>query len=78
MGVASLILGIVSIVFSWSFGLIPGIVGIILGAIGKNRSNGTGPAKAGLICSIIGVVLSSVLGIIIYVAYGSLALLSAL
>ena len=69
MGVASLILGIVSVViavfisgFGWVAALL-GIVGIILGALA--RKNGTGGvATAGLVLSIIGLVL----GLLLYIA----------
>ncbi len=69
MGVASLILGIISVVialfisgFGWIAALL-GIVGIILGAMA--RKNGKdGVATAGLVLSIIGVVL----GLLLYIA----------
>ena len=71
MAVASLVLGIVSIVFSvftggalgW-LGAIIGLVGIILGAMAKKDPEKKGMATAGLVCSIIGLVL----GLILYVA----------
>lgn len=63
MGVASLVLGISSIVLGLflSSTFVPtvlGIVGIILGAIAKKKNPADGMAKGGLVCSIIGVVLS--------------------
>lgn len=63
MAVASLVLGIVSIVFSLipgtSFvGTICGIVGIILGMQGKKMPGKEGMGKAGFVCSIIGLCLS--------------------
>lgn len=62
---ASLILGIVSIVFSAScFGVIPGVLAIVFGY--KNRSVNT-RAKAGMITGIIGTCLSVVLGLLISV-----------
>ena len=62
MAVASLVLGIVSIVFSFIpavdlFGGILGIVGIVLGALGRKSPDKKGMATAGLVCSIIGTVL---------------------
>ena len=66
MGIASLVLGIVSVVWSCFGGTwlsaVVGIVGIILGAIGKK--NGAKCAVAGLVLSIIG----TVLGLLLYVA----------
>lgn len=73
MGVAALVLGIIAIVIGvfsagtlgWA-GAIMGIIGIILGALGKkNAPEGkTGIATAGLVCSIIGTILS----LLLYVA----------
>lgn len=62
MGVASLVLGIVSIVFSFTgaiawVGIISGIIGIILGAMAR-KTTPTGIATGGLVCSIIGLVIS--------------------
>ena len=59
LAVASLVLGIVSIVFCFIIqwlGLIIGIVGIVLGVMAKKK-NPTGMATAGLVLSIIGTVL---------------------
>lgn len=62
--IASLVLGIVSLVFNFFalqvFGLILGIVGIVLGVIAKKK-NPTGMATAGLVLSIIGTVLCALL-----------------
>lgn len=64
-GVASLILGIVSLVFSWTFliGIGCGIAGIITAVKSKKatlnaRMIPSGLPKGGLICSIIGLVLT--------------------
>ena len=62
--IASLVLGIVSIVFtfiglSW-LGLILGIVGIIL-AVNAKKKNPSGMATAGLVLSIIGTVLCALM-----------------
>lgn len=60
MGIASLVLGIIALVFiffpylGW-LGCILGIVGIILGAIGKKK--GAKCATGGLVCSIIAVAI---------------------
>lgn len=73
MGVAALVLGIIAIIIGifsagtlgWA-GAIMGIIGIILGALGrKNAPEGkTGIATGGLVCSIIGTILS----LLLYVA----------
>lgn len=58
MGIAALVLGIISVViaavFSWAgwIGVILGIIGIILGALGKK--SGAKCATGGLVLSIIG------------------------
>ena len=66
MGIASLVLGIVSLVcgcflpgLQW-IGSIAGLIGIILGALGRKNSEKKGIATAGLVCSIIGFVLSTI------------------
>jgi hypothetical protein len=73
MPVASLVLGIIGIVFAIIpginfMGLILGVVGIILGALGmkqlKEAGEPTGVAMGGLVCSII----ASALGLILYLA----------
>ena len=69
MGVASLVLGIISVVlaaffsaFGWLVAVL-GLIGVILGAVA--RKNGQrGAATAGLVLSIIGLVL----GILLYIA----------
>ena len=70
MGVASLVLGIISIICSlflaglnW-LGAILGIIGIVLGAVGRKDPEKKGLATAGLVCSIVGFVF----GIIMYIA----------
>ena len=64
LAVASLVLGIVAIVFSFiglsiPFGLIIGIVGIVLGVMAKKK-NPSGMATAGLVLSIIGTILCAI------------------
>ena len=63
--VASLILGIFALLFSWCCcgGLIPGIIGICLGAGAKSSGNKEGISTAGIVISIIAVILSIVIGI---------------
>lgn len=70
MAVASLILGILSLVivifgagFQW-LACILGLVGIILGALGRKNSESKGLATAGMVMSIIG----TILGLLVYVA----------
>ena len=64
MAIAGLVLGIVSVVFSFIYvwiGLIAGIVGIILSVKGRKIVAKKGMATAGLVLSIIGVCLSGIL-----------------
>ena len=68
MSIASLILGIISLVLSF-FGLgiisvFTAIIGIILGVLGRKDPEKKGMATAGLVCSIIALVL----GIIMWIA----------
>ncbi len=64
MGIASLVLGIIAIVigivsaglFGW-LGAILAIIGIILGAVGRKNPEKSGISTAGLVCSIIGLIL---------------------
>ena len=65
MAVASLVLGIISILIVlfgfgsyWWLAPVLGILGIILGVQGKKDYERRGLAQAGFICSIIGTVLS--------------------
>lgn len=65
MGVASLVLGIIAIIIGlvsagslgW-LGAILAIVGIVLGALGRKDPAKSGIATGGLVCSIIGLILS--------------------
>ena len=61
MGIASLVLGILSIAFCWSswVGALLGLIGLILGAIGTKKHKKC--SVAGLILSIIGFVLGAIL-----------------
>ena len=80
MAIASLILGIISIVLSCccsgTLTLICGIVGIVLWYNAKD-SNGDreGMAQAGMICSIVGIVLSVIIIILVFICglLGSIA-----
>ena len=69
LAIASLVLGIISIVMGCCGGGFPfSIGGIICGAI-ANKQEKDGMAKGGLICSIIGLVLSIAITIFIVVIY---------
>lgn len=80
MGVASLVLGIIAVViglftggsFGW-LGAILAIIGIILGALGKKNPEKSGLATAGLVLSIIGLVLCLLLYIACIACVGGLA-----
>lgn len=80
MGVASLVLGIIALVIGlfsagtlgW-LGAILAIIGIILGALGKKDPQKNGIATAGLVCSIIGLVLCLLLYIACVACIGGLA-----
>lgn len=64
MAVAGLILGIVSVVFSFIItwvGLVTGIIGIICSAKGMKIQVKKGMAVAGLVCSIIGTSISGIM-----------------
>lgn len=69
LGIASLILGIVGMLFSCvAIGIVPCIIGIILGIIGivqKNRKHGT--AIGGVICSSVGIAIF----LIVLLAFGN-------
>lgn len=79
MGVASLVLGIVSVVWSCFGGTwlsaIVGLVGIVLGAIAKK--NAVKCAAAGLVLSIIGTILGLLVYIACFACVGGLASLGA-
>ncbi|SDZ95339.1 hypothetical protein SAMN05216349_10311 [Oribacterium sp. KHPX15] len=80
MGVASLVLGIIAIIFN--FIPIPGmgwlstilaIIGIILGALGRKDPAKAGISTAGMVCSIIGLVISLIFYIACAACVGALA-----
>ncbi len=76
MAVASLVLGIISVVFPFIglglIGLIVGIVGLILGIIAKKKAP-SGMATAGLVLSIVGVSLTLLVLIACAACYGKAA-----
>lgn len=69
LAIASMVLGICSLVFCWSpfLALICSIIGLILGIIGKKKQQG-GMALAGIITSSIGLAISVIIIIIAVVA----------
>ena len=67
MAVVSLILGILALIcpfFNFYAAIIFGIVGIILGALGRKKDTGKGMATAGLVLSIVALAIC----VIMYVA----------
>ena len=80
MAIASLVLGIISLVIAlfissvgW-LGTIIAIVGIILGVVARKRMDSSYKmATAGMVCSIIGLVLSLILYIACVACVGALA-----
>lgn len=77
MAVASLVLGICSLVFpfiglGWLSALL-GIVGIVLGALGKKNTEKQGLATAGIVMSIIAVALGIVSWIACAACIGGIA-----
>ena len=62
MAIASLVLGIVSIVFIWIYwgvGILAAVVGLILGIIARNQSPNT-MATAGIVLSVIALAVNIV------------------
>lgn len=82
MAVASLVLGIVSIVFAFLIPGLPvvapivGIIGIILGAIARKNlkaaNQPTGMATAGMVMSIIGTIISVLMWLLCVACIGAL------
>lgn len=77
MAVASLVLGICSLVFpfiglGW-LSVIVGIVGTILGALGRKNPDKKGMATAGLVMSIISVALGLIMWIACAACIGAIA-----
>jgi hypothetical protein len=75
MGVAGLVLGIISAVAFclWPVAVVLGILGIVFGAIGRGKAkrgeaSNPGQALAGIICGAAGIVLAIALGVLVIVA----------
>ncbi|GFI26188.1 hypothetical protein IMSAGC012_01308 [Lachnospiraceae bacterium] len=83
MGIASLVLGIIAVIIGlfsagslgWA-GAIMAIIGIILGALGRKEPEKSGIATAGMVLSIIGLVLCLILYIACVACLGGLAALA--
>ena len=64
LAVASLVLGIVGLVFAFLFvwiGLICSVIGLVFAIVAKNNGNRSGMRTAGFVLSIIGLILSLIL-----------------
>jgi len=64
--VASLVLGIVSIVLGWIFwidlvGIAAGIIGLVLGISAKKEAAPSGMATAGIVLSIVGIAIGGII-----------------
>ncbi|NLD16656.1 MAG: DUF4190 domain-containing protein [Tissierellia bacterium] len=83
MAIASLVLGIISLVIAlfaaaplgW-LGAILGLIGVVLGAKGRKDIENRGMATAGLVCSIIGLILNLLFFIACAACLGGLGALS--
>jgi len=77
-GIAALILGVLSILLFWllGLGLVPGVIGLVLGIVGlrrarRGRATNRGSALGGVITSIVGIVLSLVVAVVLAVVVGT-------
>lgn len=82
--IAGMVCGIVGLVFCWSFGfgIIPSIVGLVLSVVGRKKSTdagfyNTGMATAGLVCACISLGLSVLVGFSCLACAGSCSACSA-
>ena len=73
--IASLVLGIISICFSYVpiLGLACGIIGLVMAAGARKEGFDGGLRKGGLVCSIIGTVFSAIYTLIILLVVGTFA-----
>lgn len=74
LAIVALVMGILSIVINCCLtgvGIIPGIAGIVCAILSKKQGK-SGMATAGLICSIIGIVLGVILLILMAIGFAAL------
>ena len=74
LSIASLVLGIVGIVFDFIYtitGLIIGIVGIVMAVQARKKESPNAMSSAGLVCSIIAVALAGVMYVCAICAVGA-------
>ena len=77
MGVASLVLGILSIIFAWVpfLAIVPSIIGIGLGVAGKENllaeERPAGVATAGIVLSIIALVISLIIATVVVLFFAN-------
>lgn len=71
LAIASMVLGISSVLFSCCYGLgiIPAIVGLVLGIIAKTKGQNNGFALTGIITSAI-IIFLVIIGVIAFFAFG--------
>lgn len=74
LAIIALICGILSLVCCacYGAGILPGIVGIILGVLGMKKCPKAGMAKVGMILSIVGIVLGIIMLIVTIISGGAM------
>lgn len=80
LAIVGLVCGILAIVLACCtsyIGAFPGIAGIVCSVMSKKKNGKTGMATAGLVCSIIGVVIAVVYTIVLVVIGGAIGLAAA-
>jgi hypothetical protein len=77
LNIASMVLGIISLLlmfWAWGIGVIPAVIGLVLGVVGKGKSREvgapTGMATAGIVCSIVALVTNIAVTIICLGCFG--------
>jgi hypothetical protein len=68
MAIGGLVTGLVGLLFSWLpiVGLILGVLGVVLGSLGRKRSGSTGVATAGVVLGALAIVASIVFWVIAF------------